>query len=220
MKLFELAKDLGVKSTVIKDILNENGEEIKSFNTILTEEQIEFVKYELSALSTITVEETVIEEAPKKKKDSDYRPDEMIPCRSVYPGVLIFTGDHTKMNYTFNGIGDRRMIEYQDLKAGMLQAKPSMFKPLFIIEDYDLICDDHWAELKAIYDGMYEVKDLEKMLSLPNDKFKQQFSVLPVVAKEIIKTIVATKIEDGTFENYNKAKIIDEICGTRFDLKM
>ena len=33
-------------------------------------------------------------------------------------------------------------------------------------------------------------------------------------------TTYATQMENGTFEQWNKAKIIDKVCGTRFDLKM
>ena len=39
-------------------------------------------------------------------------------------------------------------------------------------------------------------------------------------AKNTIISIIASQIENGTFEQYNKAKIIDKISGTRFDLKM
>lgn len=38
--------------------------------------------------------------------------------------------------------------------------------------------------------------------------------------QQTIISIIATQIENGTFEQYNKAKIIDKISGTRFDLKM
>lgn len=227
MKVYELAKQLNRKSSEVMSVLKELGVEIKSANTSLTEEQEDMIRAEFVELKTVA--ETVAEvapvtapvvEAPKRKTDADYRPDEMIPCRSVFAGTLIFTGDHTGMSYTFNGMGDRRMIEYQDLKAGMLQQKPSMYKPKFIIEDADLINDVHWVDIKDVYEKMYDQKDLEKILELPNSKFRETYTTLPITAKETIITIVATRIENGTFENYNKAKIIDEISGTRFDLKM
>lgn len=222
MKVFELAKELNVKSSDVIAVLKELSVEAKSTTTILTEEQVDMVKSNLVNLKTIaeTIEEPVVKAPKKRKTDADYRPDEMIPCRSVFAGTLIFTGDHTGMSYTFNGMGDRRMVEYQDLKAGMLQQKPSMYKPKFIIEDADLINDVHWVDIKEVYEKMYDQKDLEKILDLPNSKFREVYTTLPITAKETIITIIATKIENGTFENYNKAKIIDEISGTRFDLKM
>lgn len=221
MKVYELAKQLNRKSSEVMTVLKEFGVDVKSANMSLTEEQEDMIRSEFIEEKTIieTIEETK-EEAPKRKTDADYRPDEMIPCRSVFAGTLIFTGDHTGMSYTFNGMGDRRMIEYQDLKAGMLQQKPSMYKPKFIIEDADLINDVHWVDIKEVYEKMYDQKDLEKILELPNPKFREVYATLPITAKETIITIIATRIENGTFENFNKAKIIDEISGTRFDLKM
>ena len=222
MKIYELAKQLNKKSSEVMAVLKEFGVDVKSANMSLTEEQEDMIRSEFIEEKTIieTVEEQIVEAPKKRKTDADYRPDEMIPCRSVFAGTLIFTGDHTGMSYTFNGIGDRRMIEYQDLKAGMLQQKPSMYKPKFIIEDADLINDVHWVDIKEVYEKMYDQKDLEKILDLPNPKFREVYTTLPITAKETIITIIATKIENGTFENYNKAKIIDEISGTRFDLKM
>ena len=222
MKVYELAKELNKKSSDLIAVLKELGVDAKSANMMLTEEQEDMIRTELVELKTVaeTIEEVKPVEIPKRKTDADYRPDEMIPCRSVFAGTLIFTGDHTGMSYTFNGIGDRRMIEYQDLKAGMLQQKPSMYKPKFIIEDADLVNDVHWVDIKEVYEKMYDQKDLEKILDLPNPKFREIYTTLPITAKETIITIIATRIENGTFENYNKAKIIDEISGTRFDLKM
>ena len=221
MKVYELAKQLNRKSSEVMNVLKEFGVDVKSANMSLTEEQEDMIRSEFIEEKTIieTIEEPKAE-APKRKTDADYRPDEMIPCRSVFAGTLIFTGDHTGMSYTFNGMGDRRMIEYQDLKAGMLQQKPSMYKPKFIIEDADLINDVHWVDIKEVYEKMYDQKDLEKILELPNPKFREIYTTLPITAKQTIITIIATRIENGTFENYNKAKIIDEISGTRFDLKM
>ena len=40
-----------------------------------------------------TVKETVAE----VKKPKKYEPDDLIPCRSMYAGTLLFTGDKTKI---------------------------------------------------------------------------------------------------------------------------
>lgn len=231
MKIYELAKELGVQSKDVVALLKESGQEDVNHMSTLSYENIEFVKAEFSTVAAIKEQEKLdeleklekvakIEEVNKKKTDADYKPDEMIPCRSVFAGVLIFTGDHTGMTYKFNGMGDRRNIEYQDLKAGMLQQKASMFNPDFIIEDSNLIEDERWYELKEVYESMYDEDDIKKVMELPTRNFEDAFVKLPVTAKNSIITMIATQIENGTFEQYNKAKIIDKVCGTRFDLKM
>ena len=150
MKVFELAKELTVQSKEIVSLLKENGEADISHMTVLTDDQIDFIRSEFSTASKVEEErlakeakakaeaEAAIKEQKKakekKRTDADYRPDEMIPCRSIFPGVLLFSGTHSGMTYTFTGIGDRRNVEYQDLKAGLLEQRSSMFNPDFIIE--------------------------------------------------------------------------------------
>ncbi len=218
MKVYELGKELGVKSSVITDILNDGSDKKIAPVSNLTDEQINNV------ILKIDEEKTKKEQEEKEKKsirkDSDYRPDEMIPCHSVFPGVLHFYGKHTGMTYKFVGAGDRRNIEYQDLKAAMLEHTDSLFNPDVIIDDENLVNDEHWYEIKNLYENMFDENDIKKIMSLPTSDFRIAFQQLPSVAKETIISMYATQIENGTFEQYNKAKIIDDICGTRFDLKM
>lgn len=220
MKLFELAKELEVKSKVLMDILNEtdggSGKKIAA-TFILSDEQIELLRAEVE---TSKNESKPVVEEKKVKTDADYRPDEMIPCHSVFEGVLYFYGRHTGMTYKFVGAGDRRNVEYQDLKAGMLEHVDSMYNPDIVIDDNDLINDEHWWEIKEIYSEMYNEDDIKKIMSLPTRDFETAYKQLPITAKNTIISIIASQIENGTFEQYNKAKIIDKISGTRFDLKM
>ncbi len=232
MKIFKLAKELNIQSKEIVALLKENGEANFTHMSELTEEQEEFIRSEFSTINAQKEQEKTEElerlekleqtksVVKEKKTDADYRPDEMIPCRSVFAGILVFTGAHTGMSYKFNGMGDRRNIEYQDLKAGLLEQKASMFTPDFIIEDANLIEDEHWYELKEVYENMYDEADIKRVMDLPTRNFEEEFVKLPITAKNTIVTMIATQIENGTFENYNKAKIVDKICGTRFDLKM
>ena len=217
MKVYELAKELNVRSKVLLDVLNETGDKKFVAASALTEEQVDFLNLELE---TIKEEEEKSVEKNKVKTDADYRPDEMIPCHSVFPGVLHFYGRHTGMTYKFVGSGDRRNVEYQDLKAAMLEHTGSIFNPDIVIDDSNLINDEHWWEVKQVYEEMFDEEDIKKVLELPTRDFKIAYSQLPSIARDTIITIIASQIENGTFEQYNKARIIDEISGTRLDLKM
>ena len=90
-----------------------------------------------------TVKETVAE----VKKPKKYEPDDLIPCRSMYAGTLLFTGDKTKITYEFSNMGDFRYIEYQDLLSALLVRKKSLFAPYIIIEDEELLENVHWLSL-------------------------------------------------------------------------
>ena len=214
MKIYELARELNVKSKVLVDLMNENNDDKKYVATsVLTEDQVDFLNLEM---------EDIKEEEEKKnnvKTDADYRPDEMIPCHSIFPGVVHFNGIHSGMTYKFVGSGDRRNVEYQDLKAAMLEGYPSIFNPDIIIEDDNLLNDEHWIDVKNVYANMFDENDIQKLMNLRTSDFKVAFTQVPAVVQKIIIEKYATQIENGTFDDLSKAKIIDEICGTRFDLK-
>lgn len=221
MKIFELAKELKVQSKDIVALMKDCGEENITHMSALTDEQVEFIRSEYETVKTIKEEEKIEKEIKKKKKsDADYRPDEMISCRSVFPGILIFNGVHSGITYTFNGMGDRRNVEYQDLKGGMLLQNSMMFNPDFIIEDFDLISDERWSELREVYENMYTDEDIKAVMKMPTKQFKEAFVQLPVTARQAVITIIATQIENGTFDEWSKVKFIDDTCGTRLDLKM
>ena len=102
-------------------------------------------KDETKVTETVTENKTVktVEEPKKPKK---YEPDDLIPCRSMYAGTLLFTGDKTKITYEFSNMGDFRYIEYQDLLSALLVRKKSLFAPYIIIEDEELLENVHWQE--------------------------------------------------------------------------
>lgn len=217
MKLFELAKELDVKSKVLMDLLNEASEKKYSAMSALDDEQIVFIR---SEMETVQKEEEEKVETQKVKIDADYRPDEMIRCHSVFPGVFYFSGRHTGMTYTFVGAGDTRNVEYQDLKAAMLEHTEAIFNPDIVIDDANLINDEHWMDVKQVYEDMYDEQDIKKLIELPLRDFKVAFPQLPIPTREAIITLFATQIENGTFDQLNKADYIDSFCGTRLDLKM
>ena len=214
MKIYELARELEVKSKVLVDLMTETNNDKKYVATsVLTEDQIDFLNLEM---------ENIKEEEEQKKNvktDADYRADEMIPCHSIFPGVVHFYGIHSGMTYKFVGSGDRRNVEYQDLKAAMLEGYPSIFNPDIIIEDDNLLNDEHWIDVKNVYANMFDENDIQKLMNLRASDFKVAFTQVPAVVQKIIIEKYATQIENGTFNDLSKAKIIDEVCGTRFDLK-
>ena len=212
MKIYELARELEVKSKVLVDLMNENNDDKKYVATsVLTEDQVDFLNLEM---------ENIKEEEEQKKNvktDADYRPDEMIPCHSIFPGVVHFYGIHS--GYIFVGSGDSRYVDYEDLKAAMLEGYPSIFNPDIIIEDDNLLNDEHWIDVKNVYANMFDENDIQKLMNLRASDFKVAFTQVPAVVQKIIIEKYATQIENGTFDDLSKAKIIDEVCGTRFDLK-
>lgn len=173
----------------------------------------------------VVVEETAVETeketvepkatkktSPSKAKARKFDPTETISCRSICYGELILEGYKSKILYTWANYGDYADVEYQDLQA--LQSRKSAFltKPLFIIEDEELV--EQWGSmLKPLYEKIEEA-DLEQLLKLTPSQLKKKLKVLPEGFKESVKTMAAAKIVSGELDSLNRIKAIDEVLGT------
>ena len=49
---------------------------------------------------------------------------------------------------------------------------------------------------------------------MPYDRFSKEVKLLPVGVLDTVKTVISTRIQNGTFDSANKVKLIDELCGT------
>lgn len=165
-----------------------------------------------------TIEETVEEVKPTTKKNTSkkekrkFEPTETITCRSVCYGDLILEGYKSKMLYTWANCGDYAEVEYQDLQA--LQSRKSAFltKPLFVIEDEDLV--EQWGSmLKPIY-AKIEEEDIEQLIKLSPSQIKKKLKVMPEGIKESVKNMAAAKIVSGELDSINRIKAIDEVLKT------
>lgn len=178
-------------------------------NDIMTEEVVEEVTEE--TVDEIKKETTTKKTTPKKEKRK-FDPTETISCRSVCYGELILEGYKSKMLYTWADYGDSADVEYQDLQA--LQSRKSAFltKPLFVIEDEELV--EQWGSmLKSIYEKIEE-EDIEQLIKLTPSQIKKKLKVMPEGIKESVKNMAAAKIVSGELDSINRIKAIDEVLGT------
>ena len=182
-----------------KDIMEEQV--VEEINEEATEETVEEVK-----------KETTTKKTTSKKERRKFEPTETISCRSVCYGDLILEGYKSKMLYTWANCGDYADVEYQDLQA--LQSRKSAFltKPLFVIEDEDLV--EQWGSmLKPIY-AKIEEEDIEQLIKLSPTQIKKKLKVMPEGIKESVKNMAAAKIVSGELDSINRIKAIDEVLGT------
>lgn len=172
------------------------------------------------------INETVVEETEKKsatkksaaKKEAvsarEYKPNDIIPCHSVFPGRFLFSGPKTKAVYPFEASGDICYVEYQDLLSAMLAKKKSIMAPYIVIDDEELLEGIHWKQVKKIYDDMYVAKDLDKLLDMPFQAFKKNFEKLPIGAKKRVMMTISSKVRSGEFSEMNKIRLVDEACNS------
>lgn len=154
----------------------------------------------------------------KEVKKKKFGSEELIPCVSITPGELFVVGPKSKTLYTFANADDVVEIEFRDLDY-MARAKDTMmFKPRYIVQDEDFIALH--PVLDEVYSSLNSIQDLKNILKLAPSKMEKAINSLPVGAKESIKTIVASMIDDGTLDSIQRVKVLDSIFGTEMLLKL
>lgn len=149
----------------------------------------------------------------KKPNRSSHDPEERILCRSVTQGSLLYPAKKSGITYIWDEYGDEAEVEYQDLLPLYLTKSPYLMNPWFIIEDMELV--EEWSDrLGPLYSNIYQYEDIDYVLSLPTEDFRTAVLTMPTGLRDGLKTKIATKIDEGSFDSLQKIKIVDQILGT------
>lgn len=169
------------------------------------------VKKNTQEKKTAKVNTVATKESPKQIRQ--YMGDDLIPCKSLTKGELIYIGKKTGEVYKWTDFDDITEVEYQDLLG--LKAKKSdfIYKMMFMVLDEELLQDPKWSDVKSMYDKVYS-DSIDELIEMPLSKFKSVFPNLPEGLKRAMVVEVGTQMEAGTFDSIQKIKFIDEICKT------
>lgn len=173
-------------------------------------------KKKINSTAEEVVENVVSKKVTQTKKQ--YDAEEAIPCRSVTYGKLICVGPKSKLNYEWENYGDITEVEYQDLRA--LQSTHSGFltKPLFVIEDEELV--KQWSSsLKIVYDRVASL-DVDSLFKMTPSQFKKKLESFPASYRQTVVEMANKMILTGELDSLAKIKAIDEVCGTDLTFAM
>lgn len=158
-----------------------------------------------------TVEKENIKEEKKVKKV--YSPTDGIPCKSITQGGLYMSGLKSSILYEWIDAGDVVEVEYQDLLAAIRSHNGYIMRPLFVIEDSEMI--EHYPQIKKLYESLYSVGELEDViLDLDPASMKATILSLPEGAQTSISHLASKMVSDGRLDSVKKIKILDEIFDT------
>nr|DAT97374.1 MAG TPA: hypothetical protein [Bacteriophage sp.] len=157
----------------------------------------------------------VKEEVVKKKK---FAPEELIPCVSITPGQLFFSGKKSGTLYTFADIDDVVEIEFRDLDYAARSSDKIMLKPRFIVQDSDFI--NLHSKLDDIYSALHSTSDLESIIKMTPAKMEKIIPSLPLGAKDALRIIAATMVDKGELDSLQRIKKLDELLGTELFTKL
>lgn len=158
-----------------------------------------------------------IEEDPVEAVQQKHKPDDLITCKSITAGKLIYVGPRTQIQYVWEDAGAEQQMEYQDLMSAILSRSNYVFLPRFIIEDDSIINDPRWSELQDVYNNLYDAGDIRELLSGKTSisAFKTAIRVAPEGLVKALQSEMAQGIQSGTFDSLGKLKAMDELLGTK-----
>lgn len=168
--------------------------------------------------NTVTVERKTEQTEQKIKEKKKFNPTDMIPCVSITAGEMFYIGSKSQTLYTFANIDDTVEIEFRDLDYAARSKDKIMFKPRFIVQDADFVALH--PILDNIYSNLYTNKDLKDILKLSPSQMEKVITSLPEGAKDSIKTIAATMVDNGTLDSIQGVKVLDSIFDTEMLLKL
>lgn len=162
---------------------------------------------------SVVEEETTVEAEPVKEKRV-YAKDDLISCRNLFPGTNIMIGKRSKNKYIWTGFGDEQEVEYEDLKAAVLNKRSDfIYSPTLLIQDDEFI--SQFPYLENFYKNMATPEELVSLVETGSaEELEDALASLPQGLKDSIKGIVATLIYDGKLDSVKKIKVLDEVLGT------
>lgn len=220
MKVNELSNELHVTNKELITFLKENGYKISSHMQTVTDEMIDLAREKVKPKEENT--KTIISDHKLSNKEKlsaedikietkTFKPDDLIPCRSVTPWKLIALGKDKKTTYHWSYYGDVDYITYDDLKS--LRRSSYITKPKFLIEDPDL-CYQWRRELGDTYKYFLGVEYPEEFFDLSDEDFERILSNAPDTLKEVIKVTAMSMIKNENYPTIQKLRLVDDILGT------
>lgn len=238
MKVFELAKELGISNKKLMSIIHERGIEVNSHLGVLDEKQVEDIKEYLNAnpidednellkenkelkerlaKMEAMLQSLMVQQNTNTKEDNDDVISE-IPMNKTVKVMSLFSGglnlktsnDSNATVFRFNFVGETYPIIYSDLVKIIANQRKFFKEGYCMILDKDVV-KAHYLEddYKRFVDG----KVINNILEYETPKIKEIFSNVTKVIQQSIVDVVVNKINNNEYVDKNKVAVISELYG-------
>ena len=199
MKIFELAKELGITPKELIAFFRKHDYSVSSHMQKATDEMIDLARKEI-VVSKDTKKETQTDEKSETKK--------IISANKVHK---TYNPDDEITIYHWEYFGDIEYLKYRDLQA--LRRTEYITKPNILIMDADL--RSQWGrELGDIYKYFDNIEYPEEYFDKTDEEFEELLHEAPTWLGEIIKTTAMAMIRAENYPSISKIILIDKILGT------
>lgn len=150
-----------------------------------------------------------------QNNSNDNRSKRYVLCRSVTNGGLNINCRSGNV-YEFKDYGLDCEIEYDDLVTLVRKHSDHIFLPRFVIEDDDFLKE--FEQVAKCYEKLYTLSDLNKILTLPPVQMTEQIKAMPKNVFDNLRSLVASKIADGSIDSVKRIRALSEIYDSDFNL--
>lgn len=211
MKVFELAKTIGVDNKEILGVLEDAGVPARSHLSVLTKDQEAKIS-EKFAVNDDT-KDKIAQEDTKAASTKRFRDLDMIPCRSVRGNRVVYASERTRFRYDWPEFGSTALVAYTDLLDMYARGSDYLFTPMILIEDEDLYLQ--WqARLAPVYELWASIDSPDSLFQKNDTAFEEMVKNAPKGLKELLGTVAARMLKHGGNITVRKLQILDEQCGT------
>ena len=215
MKVYELAKELGITPKELISFLRENGYKVSSHMQKLDDDAIDFTNNNFVKVNNTTTDDKAVATSENEtaksqpaKTHKTFNPNDEIPCKSVTPWKLTAVGVDKNTVYHWEYFGDIEYIKYRDLQA--LRRTEYVTKPYFVILDSDVV--NQWKrELGDSYKYFKNIDYPEEYFDMDDDEFEEMLNKSSHWIGEIIKTTAMAMIRAENFPSIKTIRIIDDV---------
>lgn len=161
--------------------------------------------------NTQTVEKKVEEKNSIKKKK--YNISDVINCKSVRSGKMVYISKKSGLSYEWLDYGDLCEVEYGDLLALKSSKSVFLFEPWFIIQD-DFLAKQ-WG-LDGIYKYFEDLDDVESFINSVNpSELREKLQNAPKGYRDTIVYTAGDMVRNGRLDSLAKIRAIDAVAHTK-----
>ena len=195
-----------IASEKVDELVQSESETVADFEEVMQDS----VEETLNAINESV--DSVAPQVPAQKevRISDDIPqlDEMIACKSMVFGGLIWVSDKTNSSYRWGDIGEIEYISFGELIALNNSKKAFLTKPYIILLDPRAV---KYFRLVKVYESVAKINNLTELFQQPMSKIDDTISVaLAANMRDILISKVRDMLKTGALTNINIIKMLEK----------
>lgn len=161
-----------------------------------------------------------VEVKEETKTIKTFKPDTLVPCKSVVFGGLTYIGI-SGLRYEWSGFGDIREIPYQDIISLKSKRSPFLYQPWLIIEDEDFLdLQNNRKEFGEMYELYESFEDSTEFFNCTPEEMREKLKNAPSGFKDLIIGSAGDLINRGELDSIGMINVIDNALGTKIKMML